>query len=64
MYQRCKDFNQLPYDGGLMAQPEWLLDLFDIIEEERGAIEREMKERAEMEYKRQQMLGQMSGGAR
>jgi hypothetical protein len=36
----CKEYHALPYEGGLMDQPVWLLEAFDIIRSERNAFER------------------------
>jgi hypothetical protein len=32
LYQRCKNFNVLPFAGGILDQPEWILSLFDTID--------------------------------
>lgn len=33
LYSRCRANNVLPYAGGLLDQPAWIMDLFAVIDE-------------------------------
>ena len=48
LYFRCVNLKSLPYDGGVMDQPAWIMDLFDVIDEQKdqqASRERELAER-------------------
>lgn len=32
IWDRCKTYHCLPYAGGLLEQPHWIMEAFDIIE--------------------------------
>lgn len=32
LWGRCKDTRSLPYSGGVLEQPGWLMEMFDVVE--------------------------------
>ena len=32
LYSRCQKYHCLPYSGGVLEQPAWIMDLFGLIE--------------------------------
>ena len=49
LYARCQQYNCLPYAGGVLNQPAWIMDLFAVIENRQAAHDREAAEKQEME---------------
>ena len=54
LYQRCLEFKALPYSGGVLDQPKYLLDYFDIIDARKRAHEDNKELDANRELVRQQ----------
>jgi hypothetical protein len=57
LYFRCERFRALPYAGGVLEQPGWIMDLFDVIEEQKEAQARVDAERAENERQARKLRG-------
>tara|TARA_R100000458_G_C8275331_1_gene250385 strand:+ start:1803 stop:2312 length:510 start_codon:yes stop_codon:yes gene_type:complete len=53
--QQTRNYNTLPFDGGLLDQPTVLLQAFDVISSERNHWERIRMERTNRDMKKQQM---------
>lgn len=62
LYSRCKASGKLPFAGGVLEQPEWVLRLFDDIEEAQADWKREKDEADEMERWKKDALGRLTGG--
>lgn len=59
LYQRCKTHRCLPYPGGLLEQPEWIMDLFDTIEGQKELHIRAEQERAQAEAVQARLKNEM-----
>jgi hypothetical protein len=49
LYSRCLRYSVLPYYGGIMDQPAWIMELFDVITGKKESYEKEQSERIEQE---------------
>ena len=49
LYSRCQQYHCLPYAGGILNQPAWIMDLFSVIENRQAAHDKEAAEKQEME---------------
>jgi len=59
LYQRCQEFKALPFSGGVLDQPAWLMDCFSVIEREKSLYEQKKNrdfEREEIRAKQKQEL--------
>ena len=41
LYQKCEKYHVLPYSGGMLEQPKWIMSCFDYIEDTLGEIRKE-----------------------
>lgn len=59
LYAKCRNNGVLPYAGGLLDQPAWLMDLFGVIDDikERHRREREREEAAKNELETRNHAG-------
>ena len=55
LYERCKAHKALPGPGGLLAQPEWIMQVFDVIEATKLKVakDKELQDFADYERRRQ-----------
>ena len=55
LYARCRSNNALPYAGGILNQPAWIMDLFEVIDNVKASYRKEKGEaervQAELEAK-------------
>lgn len=51
LYSRCRANNVLPYAGGLLDQPAWLMDLFSVIDDIKAAYKKSEVETEEAKAK-------------
>ena len=56
LYQRCRDWNVLPCEGGMANQPEELMQIFDVISEE-SALHKKREQEAQMLEAEQRRIG-------
>jgi hypothetical protein len=56
LYERCKAHNALPYPGGVLDQPEWIMQAFDTIDHAKNTVRRENEDRAMADYERSRQL--------
>lgn len=56
LYERCKAHNALPCEGGILAQPEWIMQAFDVIEETKIRVRRESKDADFADYEQKRLL--------
>lgn len=47
LYQRCQERGCLPYDGGVMDQPEAIMREFDVIDDTLARLRRDQREKDE-----------------
>ena len=64
LYNRCKDMRALPEQGGLLDQPQYILNQFDVIMEETIAFKRQMEERAILERQKEELERGLPRGRR
>lgn len=55
MYERCKTWKCLPFEGSLMEQPAWAMDLLDVVSSEVAAQKAKAAEREAADVKKQEM---------
>jgi hypothetical protein len=41
LFFKCEKYRALPYPGGVLSQPAWIMSLFATIDERRNAIQEE-----------------------
>lgn len=58
LYSRCRSNNSLPYAGGILNQPAWIMDLFEIIDNIKAEYQ---KQQSEKERVQAQLEGQIHG---
>lgn len=56
LYERCKASGALPYSGGVLDQPEWIMQAFDAIEGAKNTVKREDEARAMADYERSRQM--------
>ena len=61
LFQRCKEYKVLPYSGGVLEQPAWILSCFDTIEETQRAYERKKELDSQREAVRQEQKEKLYG---
>jgi len=61
LWGRCKSLNTLPVMGGVLDQPEWLMQAFEVIEGAREAV-RARREEAEQSAALKRKLEVETGG--
>ena len=49
LYNRCQQYHALPYAGGVLAQPAWIMDLFSVIEHRRNLYAQENQQQQQLE---------------
>lgn len=55
LHGRCRASGVLPYAGGVLAQPAWILELFDVVDGEQAAARSARAEEAQTERMRQSL---------
>ena len=55
LYQRCKEWGQLPYKGNLLDQPDQIMRLFDVIAGKIGEHRMAKEQEFEADLKREKM---------
>ena len=46
LFFKCEKYRSLPYPGGVLSQPAWLMHLFDTIERVRDEIQSDKEQAA------------------
>ena len=44
LYSRCRANNILPYAGGILDQPAWILDLFEVVDNVKSRFQKEKEQ--------------------
>jgi hypothetical protein len=57
LYQRCKEWNQLPAKGSIMDQPERIMDLFDEITRTVNIFKEKQEEDRMSELRKDRLAG-------
>ena len=56
LYERCKSLNALPGPGGVLEQPEWIMQAFDVIEDTKNSVRREKEDADFSDYETKRLL--------
>jgi hypothetical protein len=51
LYSRCRSNGTLPYSCGILEQPSWLMDLFEVIDNVKAAYKKENEQTQEARAK-------------
>jgi hypothetical protein len=60
--QRCERYRCLPYPGGLLEQPAWLMRLFDVMDARREHHRREQAENGRRQAERDRLRAELKNG--
>ncbi len=64
LHRRCRSAKALPFQGGTLEQPEWVLAAFDAIDGAIAAHRAKTSEDLEMDLKKKQLEVENHGGRR
>ena len=62
LHARCRASGSLPHGGGVLDQPAYLMDLFDVIDGTRAEWKAQSADRAETEAVRSRLSGGLNRG--
>lgn len=60
LWSRCKAFGKLPFAGGILEQPAWVMDALDTVNSSVESVRAKRDEDAKTDLEKQKLMGNLS----